>query len=604
MQNIIKSSVKELINELWINDPKIYSILLHSQNIEEARSRFFDYLNSLESAYFDVHSDKHFKTLHILEKNNAKECIRVLKNIIRTVNEEVTEFSALKYLYELAQNGNDDVGHISKGFLCEFIYLFKGINGKSEILDDIHDMFDLGRDNRSTAINRSRQLDKYSFSMLNYMKKYKSGLDEDVIEQRKELKKEILKYFNADENDWENYIWHLTHVIKDIDTLSSLVKLEDDEIAGIKCVERNNIPFQITPYYLSLFSKEGRADIDRTLRAQVIPRLNYCMSIVENRDNGEDLDFMGEKSTSPINCITRRYPQILILKPYDSCPQICVYCQRNWEIKTIKEAKITKGKIDKAIDWIANNNNITEVLLTGGDPLTLKNDFLELIIDRISKIEHIERIRIGTRTLVTLPNRINEGFLNIIKKYHQLGKREICIMTHFEHPSEITPDSLNAVEKIKNLGITIYNQQVYTYFTSRKFETCYLRKVLKLCGIIPYYSFNTKGKKETMDYRVPIARLEQERKEEARLLPGIVRADAIVFNVPKLGKSFLRAWQDHEPIMVLAGGRRVYRFYPWESKLAVTNDYLYTDVSIYDYLKRLHNDGEDINDYRSIWYYF
>ena len=167
MQNIIKLSKKELINELWINDPKIYSILLHSQSTKEARGRVFDYLNSLESAYFDVYSDKNFKTLHILEKNNAKECIRVLRNVIRTSNEKVTEFSALKCLRKLAQNENDNISHISKGFLCEFIYLFKGINGKSEILEDIHDMFDLGRDNRSTAINRSRQLDKYSAFMLN-----------------------------------------------------------------------------------------------------------------------------------------------------------------------------------------------------------------------------------------------------------------------------------------------------------------------------------------------------------------------------------------------------------------------------------------------------
>ena len=112
------------------------------------------------------------------------------------------------------------------------------------------------------------------------------------------------------------------------------------------------------------------------------------------------------------------------------------------------------------------------------------------------------------------------------------------------------------------------------------------------------------GKEETVDFRVPIARIEQERKEEARLLPGIIRTDEPVFNVPKLGKSNLRTWQDHEPIMILPDGSRVYRFYPWESELTVTDDYLYTDVSIYKYLERLYKDGENINDYRSIWYYF
>ena len=316
------------------------------------------------------------------------------------------------------------------------------------------------------------------------------------------------------------------------------------------------------------------------------------------------MDFMGEKSTSPIDCVTRRYPQIVILKPFDSCPQICVYCQRNWEITSIHEAKITKHKIIEAIKWLYENKNITEVLITGGDPLTLPNDYLEWLVKEMSKIPHIERIRIGTRVLVTLPQRIDNGFLKILKKYHKLGTREICIVTHFEHPAEITSDSLKIIENIKKLGISIYNQQVFTYYNSRKYETCFLRKMLKLSGIDPYYSFNTKGKEETMDFRVPIARIEQERKEEARMLPGVVRTDEPVFNVPKLGKSHLRSWQDHEIIMILADGRRIYRFYPWESKISLAETYQYTDVSIYDYLMRLCKDSENIENYKSIWYYF
>jgi len=103
---------------------------------------------------------------------------------------------------------------------------------------------------------------------------------------------------------------------------------------------------------------------------------------------------------------------------------------------------------------------------------------------------------------------------------------------------------------------------------------------------------------------VPIARIEQERREEARLQPGLVRTDDPVFNVPKLGKSNLRAWQDHEVIMVRLDGSRVYRFYSWEVRLLTALDYLYTDVPIYDYLKRLSRDGENVSDYISIWYYF
>ena len=254
--------------------------------------------------------------------------------------------------------------------------------------------------------------------------------------------------------------------------------------------------------------------------------------------------------------------------------------------------------------WIKKNKHITEVLVTGGDPLTLDNEYILSLLKKLHDIKHIERIRIGTRTLVTLPFRIDDKFIKILKKFNKLGKKEICIITHFEDASEITYDVLDAVKKIKRAGINIYNQQVFTYFNSLKYKTCFLRKALKLSGIDPYYSFNTKGKEETIDFRVPIARIEQERKEEARLLPGIVRTDEHVFNVPKLGKSHLRSWQEHEIIMILQDGSRVYRFYPWESMLLLIEDYLYTDVPIYNYIKRLENDGEDVEEYKSIWYYF
>jgi lysine 2,3-aminomutase len=152
--------------------------------------------------------------------------------------------------------------------------------------------------------------------------------------------------------------------------------------------------------------------------------------------------------------------------------------------------------------------------------------------------------------------------------------------------------------------MNVYNQQVFTYYNSRRFETALLRKILKLSGIDPYYTFSTKGKEETVDFRVPIARIEQERREEARLQPGLVRTDEPVFNLPRLGKSNLRAWQDHEVIMILPNGRRIYRFYSWEVRLVTAFDYIYTDVPIYDYLLRLARDGENVNDYQTIWYHF
>jgi lysine 2,3-aminomutase len=127
---------------------------------------------------------------------------------------------------------------------------------------------------------------------------------------------------------------------------------------------------------------------------------------------------------------------------------------------------------------------------------------------------------------------------------------------------------------------------------------------LKEIGVDPYYVFNMKGKAEMAEYSVPVARLLQERKEEARILPGIFRTDEPVFNVPFLGKNHIRAWQDHELISILPTGERIYAFHPWEKNIRNVDSYMYRDVSIRSYLEKLKEVGEDIEEYRSIWYYY
>lgn len=601
MKELINQSKGTLLNLLWNADLRINGILRRAENLADARNNLFDYFNNLERHYFNIFSDKVFNKIHIVERNNAKECIRVFKNIIRTENEKLTNFSALKRLYKLASNPDPILNNISEGFLLEFINLFNGINGKSGITEST---FILEGSETELSKKRTEKLDEYATYINKRMSVFKSGLETEINVRRIYFKYRILEYFNASESDWKDYRWHLKNIIKDINTLSDLVVLSDADKSGLEAAAKYKISFQITPYYLSLFDFSGDSNYDRAIRAMVIPSEKYCKNVFENRQKKTDMDFMGEKSTSPIEGITRRYPHVVILKPYNSCPQICVYCQRNWEIKDIDDTCFSKSTIINAIKWIKDNTNISEVLVTGGDPLTLDNNNINFILNELSQINHIERIRIGTRVLVTIPYRIDDEFIEILKKYNVPGRREICMITHFEHFSEINPDVIEAVSKIRKTGISIYNQQVFTYYNSFRYETSFLRKTLKLCGIDPYYTFNTKGKDETIDFRVPIARIEQERKEEARFLPGIVRTDEPVFNLPKLGKSHLRAWQDHEPIMVLANGERVYRFFPWESKVTLVEDYLYRDVSIHSYLKRLQSDGENPDEYKSIWYYF
>jgi len=597
---LVNSSKEAVTKALWESDPAIYDILKKVIDLPTAREMIFAYLDSLDRHYFNVYSPRYSASHHIIERNNARECIRVLKNIFRTENEMLSSFSALKRLLEIAQNKEEMLEKTEKGFLCEFLYLFRGINGDAGIAN----LFTAEEFNTDNPQERSKELDNYARVMHSRFRQFRTGTDQVVSRSRFELRSRILQHYGASEDNWNDYRWHLKHIFRDAEEIGKFVELENDEIKGLKEAKATGISVQITPYYLTLFSSPGRTLHDRAARAQVIPGVNYCRTIAKNRECGMDNDFMGEKTTSPIENVTRRYPQIVILKPFDSCPQICVYCQRNWEITDIEESSLNQNRINRAIEWIRENDSITEVLVTGGDPLTLDNKIIDDILNKISSIQRIERIRIGTRVPVTLPMRIDKELIDILYRYHEWGKREISIMTHVESTGELTDELTGAVKSIKQAGINIYNQQVFTYYNSRRFETSFLRKSLKLCGIDPYYLFNTKGKEETDDFRVPIARIEQERKEEARLLPGLARTDESVFNVPRLGKSHLRAWQDHEPVMVLPDGKRIYRFYPWESKISLTDDYLYTDVPIYNYLQRLAADGEDVDEYESIWYYF
>jgi lysine 2,3-aminomutase len=315
---------------------------------------------------------------------------------------------------------------------------------------------------------------------------------------------------------------------------------------------------------------------------------------------------MRETDTSPIDLVTRRYPNICILKPFNTCPQICVYCQRNWEIEDAMEpgAMASEAQIDKAIAWIKKNPAIHEVLVTGGDPLALPTGELEIILDKISRIASVERIRIGSRVPVTMPMRIDKELTDTLARYRVWGRRQIALVTHVQHSYEITPDTLKAVKRLRKKGISVYNQLVYTFYISRRFEAAKLRRILNLIGIDPYYTFNTKGKEETLDYRVPIARLIQEQKEEARLLPGLARTDEAVYNVPGLGKNYLKARQHRDLISILPDGSRLYEFHPWEQNIsAINTTFTNQDVPILDYLQRLESYGEDVSDYDTIWYY-
>jgi len=584
------------------NSTDLKKILSSGSGIDKKRDEIKQWLVRTLKETYDENND-----IPPLEYILTRNIIAVFQKMISLRSEKLAGFSILNYLCDLLNQPKDKtIEPPTPGFFSELEYLIKGIVGKSGIYDLNAPVFAKYKGRKAAAL-RSADLSRMARVSTKHMQKYNCGLDNAAIRRRYRNKNRILNHFNATELEWEKWQWHLRHIIRDADTLKELLRLSDEEFEAITLARQNKIPFGITPYYLSLMDFDTGGRRDKAIRAQVIPSLHYVRTLAEYKQRQDhSMDFMLESDTSPIDGITRRYPNIVILKPVLTCPQICVYCQRNWEIEDVysAQAALSKNKLDSALQWIEKTEEINEVLITGGDPLLLSNKQLESIISRLAALPNIIRIRIGTRTLVTLPQRITESLVRNIGRFHIPGKRELIIVTHFEHPYEITPQSMHAVQKFRRNGMEVYNQQVFTYYNSRKFEACLLRQKLRLIGVTPYYTFNTKGKEETDDFRVPIPRLLQEQNEEARLMPGTVRTDEIVFNVPGLGKNYLKATQHHDLIAILPDGKRVYEFHPWEKKLSLADTYLYKDVSIYDYLQRLRTDGEDVRDYKSIWYYY
>lgn len=582
--------------------PQIFDIARQYPDLEAFRSKTTEYVHHLQYETFnDVQSFSEGTIIRV------RDCARTILQVFSHRSEEKSEFSVAKAIMDLALYRHRP--DLTQAFYAEILYLFLGLHGKGPRPKFAsHHLAASEKEGREAAIERSSQLDALSKDVSKTMEQYADGLNSASISRRKKRRNRILKVLNASLKEWQDWRWQYSHVMRDPEMIKQMVSLTPDQAQALEMAKKNRIPFGITPYYLSLMDDDPESKRDTAIRAQVLPPLSYVEQVSEyDPKEMACLDFMRETDTSPIDLITRRYPSICIFKPFNSCPQICVYCQRNWEIEDamMPGAMASGKKIQEALDWIRKHPAIHEVLITGGDPLGMSDAKFDRILAGVVEIPSIERIRIGTRTLVTAPMRISKDLVRILSKYRKKGERQIAVVTHIQHPYELTPETTAAVERLRKNSIPVYNQMVYTFFISRRFEAAFLRKNLSRIGVEPYYSFNTKGKEETREYRVPIARLLQEQKEEARLLPGISRTDEAVYNVPGMGKNYLRARQHRDLISILPDGTRLYEFHPWEKNITRhISTHIGQDVPILDYLIRLDVAGEDVGDYETIWYYY
>jgi len=596
--------------DLWSEHDAIREILVGADDNDEARTRLLGYVAELEEALHHGAFD-----LDRIEWRHALEAIDVLRTMAAPESENIAGFSTIGLLRATATGEIEP----SETFVEEFARLFRAMAGDSGIgkgwhgrsMDDPAGEDEFPGSGRTAARRRSQRLDRLADDVWQAIGRYPNGLDDALIAERSRNRERILSSLDAAQQDWESVAWQVSHVFRGeegVARLRALVPLTSEDLAALHLASRRGIAWGITPYYLSLFDfTSARRTRDGQVRAQVLPPIHTVRSMVEHRcDRKRALDYMKEGDTSPADRITRRYATVAIFKICDTCPQICMYCQRNWEIADAMDPSgiPSLGMLEQGVEWFAAHPQVTDVLLTGGDPLVQGNAVISRVLERLSDLNHVSSIRIGTRIPVTLPMRIDDATAAVIGSFIDPGRRSIEVVTHVQSAAEITPDLAACIDRLRRHRVPVYNQQVFTLETSRRFQTCATRCALRRVGIDPYYTFYAKGKDEHRDALVPIPRLLQERKEEARLLPGVFRTDEPVFNVPGLGKSHLRARQDRELIGIRADGRRVYLFHPWEKGIAPVAPWPYVDVSVGDYLDRLRGIGEDPSDYESIWYYY
>jgi lysine 2,3-aminomutase len=244
---------------------------------------------------------------------------------------------------------------------------------------------------------------------------------------------------------------------------------------------------RINPYYLSLIRYPGDP-----IWLQCIPAEE------ELEDIDAPSDPLNEDEMSPVPNITHRYPDRALFLVTSQCGIYCRFCTRKRKVGNAN--KISMKNLESAFNYLAKHEEITDVIMSGGDPLMLTDAMLEKIINRLRKIKHIQVIRIGTRMPVVLPHRITQRLVNMLKKYHP-----VFINTHFNHPWEITPESTKAISLLADAGCPIGNQSVLMKGVNDNPETMreLLKKLLSV-RVRPYYLYQADLTKGSKHFRTPL----------------------------------------------------------------------------------------------------
>jgi lysine 2,3-aminomutase len=283
----------------------------------------------------------------------------------------------------------------------------------------------------------------------------------------------LFKYVTDEE--WRDWHWQVKNRLTTVEQLRQVVDLTEDEEEGIaSCL--GSLRMAITPYYAMLMDPK---DPTCPIRLQAIPTASELVN-----GNCELDDPLFEDVDSPAPGLTHRYPDRVLLLITDQCSMYCRHCTRR-RLAGDTDKAMPREDVDKAIDYIRQTPAVRDVLISGGDALLIGDEYLDDILGKLRAIEHVEIIRIGTRTPVVLPQRVTPSLCKVLKKHHPL-----FINTHFNHPTELTDEAKEATAMLSDAGVPLGNQSVLL----RGVNDCpYLYKVLVqrllMMRIRPYYLY-------------------------------------------------------------------------------------------------------------------
>ncbi len=292
--------------------------------------------------------------------------------------------------------------------------------------------------------------------------------------------------------EWNDWHWQVRNRITKAEDLKKYLNLTDNETGEIKEI-LGKFRMSITPYYLCLIDPDNP---NCPIRKQAVP------SIKEMHISKFDmLDPLAEDTDSPVPGLTHRYPDRVLFLITDMCSMYCRHCTRR-RFAGHHDKAMPKSRIDLAIEYIEQHKEVRDVLLSGGDALLVSDEALEAIIKRLREIEHVEIIRIGTRTPVVMPQRITNDLVNMLKKYHP-----IWVNTHFNHYYEITSESKAAIDRLADAGIPLGNQSVLLKGIN---DSVYIMKKLvqrlAYIRVRPYYLYQCDLSLGIEHFRTPVSK--------------------------------------------------------------------------------------------------